>query len=345
MDDRVIPARKALDLLSIAARDRGLNAYSSAAGVIVMCASCYPHQPERLEYSARRVRPLTGRTGDARWEDVLHEECDGFVRIRYPRTLRDLRVPILVADAVPALGVEQCCHVEAEALGGWDWRSDLAQRVEHAVAAGGTEWSDEWDRLARAREEMRAREAAERAAFALGQQLPPKLRVQAFASVLKAAGRSVAVEQARVSWECGHSDEEGRWRRVSYVLDPERGMLPAQDTCALHDAEETEPTALIAEYQRVVDMTDEERAGYKPVPERVIGGRGRPFGRNRGGAATPKAEPREEWMVERTRAFFDGHGIPLDLGVQVLFKRAKVIGGAHPPRRAIEAMKKAMKIP
>lgn len=343
MDDRVIPARKALDLLSSAAKDRGLNAYSSAAGVIVMCASCYPHQPTRLEYSARRVRPVTGRTGDARWEDVLHEECDGFVRIRYPKALRDLRVPILVADAVPALSVEQCCHVEAEALGGWNWRSDLAQRVEDAVAVGGTEWSDEWDRLARAREQVRAREDAERAAFALGQQLPPKLRVQAFASVLKEAGRPVTVEQARVSWECGHSDEEGRWRRVSYVLDPERGMLPAADTCMLHDADETDPAALAAEYQLVVEMTDEERAEYAPVREKVRRN-GPPWARGRA-SSTPKAEPREEWTADRTRTFFDEHGIPLDLGVQVLFKRAKEIGGAYPPRRAIEAMKKAMKSP
>lgn len=344
MDDRVIPAQKVLELLSSAAARRGLNALTRGRGVIVMCAACYPHQPERLEYSARRVHPLPGRTDTAPWAGVLHELCDGYSWIQYPRTLRDNRALILVSDAVDALDAETCCHVEDAALGGWDWRSELVASVEEAVADDGDEWSEEYDRLSKARAEARARDEAARQVATLSQQLPPKLRVQAFAAVLKAAGRRPVVEQARVSWECGHSDDEGRWMRVSYVLDPEQGMVPAHDTCRLHDDDEANEAALVAEYQRVVDMTEEERAEYKPVPEKAAGSwRRGGFGAKTGGRSAAKAEPKKVWTNERVQAFFQEHSVSLELGVQTLFTKAKEIGMPHPPREIIADMKRDMK--
>ncbi|WP_336628808.1 MULTISPECIES: hypothetical protein [unclassified Microbacterium] len=339
MGDEVIPARKVVELLHSSAEDRALNAVVLGAGVSIMCAACYPRQPERLQYSARRVRPVS-HNGDAPWWKVLLAECDGVVSIRFPRTLTDPRALILAEDAVDALSVTTCCHGEDEALGGWDWRSGLADALEEAVATTGDEWNEEWERLRRERERVQAADEAAYDAFTLMQMLPPRIRVQAFAAVLQQAGHPVVVEQARVSWECGDSDENGRWVRVSYVLDADRGMIPAHDTCGQHPEEDPSPLDLAAEYRRVLALSDAERAAYAPVPEKKRGS-----GWPRGGGTVPKKAPRrDEWPASRTKAWCVEHGLDIAAGINTLFKAvvaAEPDEAKRPTKAAIITMKKA----
>lgn len=351
----VIPIRRVMELL----RDRAVEAFGFQAaaavwGVKIMCKVCYPGQPERLQYAQRRNQPTTTGLYDRRaehWLAVLRDECDGYILIRYPHMPDEGRV--FVEDAVDALIVRSCCHDEDNALGGWYWRQELAWLIEQELESNREKYEAEWEeserRSKRAREAARAHQEAVNAAYTFGQQIAARQRVQAVAAVLKAQGRQVMVEQARLSFECGHVSELGEGRkggefeRIVIIVNTDGMPVRGYESCTQHEDVDVIPDIAVvaAEYARVAEMTPDERAAYKPVPETRAGGRGGPPWR-KGGART-KAEPKPQRTPEANRAWFIEHDIDPGLPVQKLFAKAKEVGGDHPPRAAIEVMKRALR--
>lgn len=323
--DRVIPVGRVFELLKAIATQRGIPLWGGSTWVRFVCRVCYPDPP-----------------GD--WITALRNECEGFVTLRLPRA-PDSRALMRVSDVLASLEVTSCCHDDENALGNWYWRSDLEAWIDDDLTRSSAVYEAEWAALEERAREAAAEHLAIEAAFLAGQALTLRQRVQAVAGVLKADGHAVQVDQARVSWECEHVDHEGGIGRLVVIVTSEGLPRIGDDSCTLHEESEVLPNvaALTAEYQRVADMTPEERAAYKTVPEAKGRGGGASW-RGRGRHSAPKAPPKPESTPESDRSWFTGRGIDIRGGIRKLEGQAQAAagpGGIHPSRAAIKRMKDA----
>lgn len=331
----ILPARRAFALLRVLAEGYGFRLdVPRLWGVELMCRVCFPDQPEQVQHNGRFVP----------WRDAVIKPYDGLVTIRYPRAPGD-DVLLPAEDAVSLLYVESCRrHDEEYALGGWRWRDDLAEAIEAASITEAPAWEARYDALTSAREAHVAAETAMRINWAAGLALTPAERVQVVAGLLVDAGLPVSVEQARIAWACGCTADAGDWQRMVIIIDSEGVPQIGPEWCTTHGDAMPELADVAAAYRRVAELSPEDRAAFKPVPESRRRSRGGSSWKGGGDAGKPPPARGEAWPTDRTRDWCHDQGLNIDLGLHTLFKRVCEVEpdeSKRPPRAALARMKKA----
>lgn len=251
-------------LLADAAREAGFQAHGGSAYVWILCAACHPEQPENLPRADGHVvywmHALTYTEGRS-----MAERCAGFVRFDTVAGTGSSGHDLLLVDDLAAwFAPHVCCHEVDQALADWDWIHALRQAVRGAVTANAGQWERAWSEQEERRAErdrlVQLGQRTRQAAAALNH----RERVTALWTVLRETERSVVLKDALVLWECGHTTGAGRFAEVCWLVNEAGLPGPAPGGCDQFHAggPEVSLDALLAEYERVAAMPEQDRAKY-----------------------------------------------------------------------------------